>query len=115
MSKTNATYRIGDAIVVTQRLPDGTWLATFPGFAGFGAAEGDALVALANEVEGASKRLRLQAIEVAGSSITAANDPDSRVHCSKCGVYLRSPRPGQDCCWMCPQDARGTQHPKETP
>ena len=58
------TYRIGDAIAVTQLLPDGTWLATFPGFTGFGAAESDALVALAAEVEGASKRLRLQAIEV---------------------------------------------------
>ena len=61
----HATYRIGDAIAVTQHLGDGTWIATFPGFVGHGAAEADALVALAAEVEGASKRLRLQAIEVA--------------------------------------------------
>jgi hypothetical protein len=60
----HATYRIGDAIVVTQRLADGTWLATYPGFMVHGAAESDALVALAAEVEGASKRIRLQAIEV---------------------------------------------------
>ena len=63
MSK-HATYRIGDALAVTQLLPDGTWLATFPGFMAFGAAESDALSALAAEVEGASKRLRIQAIEV---------------------------------------------------
>jgi hypothetical protein len=61
----HATYRIGNAIAVTQHLGDGTWLATFPGFTGTGAAESDALIALANEVEGASKRLRLQAVEVA--------------------------------------------------
>jgi hypothetical protein len=60
----HATYRIGDAIVVTQRLDGGTWLATYPGFMAHGAAESDALVALAAEVEGASKRIRLQAIEV---------------------------------------------------
>lgn len=60
----NNTYRIGNAIAVTQRLDDGTWLATFPGFTGFGAAESDALGALAAEVEGTAKRLRLQAIEV---------------------------------------------------
>jgi hypothetical protein len=57
-------YRIGDVIAVTQRLDDGSWLATFPGFTGFGLAESDALIALAAEVEGASKCLRLQAIEV---------------------------------------------------
>lgn len=61
---TRATYRIGDAITVTQRLDDGTWIATFPGFTAFGAAESDAIVALAAEVEGAVKRLRIQAIEV---------------------------------------------------
>lgn len=60
----HATYRIGDAIVVTQRLDDNTWIATFPGFMGRGAVEGDALYALAAEVEGASKRIRIQAIEV---------------------------------------------------
>lgn len=60
----HATYRIGDAIVVTQHLDDGTWLATYPGFTARGGAESDALVALATEVEGASKRIRLQAIEV---------------------------------------------------
>ncbi len=65
---THATYRIGDAIAVTQRLADGTWLATFPGFTGFGAAESDALSALAAEVEGAAKRLRIQAIEVSRTS-----------------------------------------------
>jgi hypothetical protein len=62
----HATYRIGNAIAVTQRLADGTWLATFPGFTGTGAAESDALVALANEVESAAKRLRFQAHDVAG-------------------------------------------------
>jgi hypothetical protein len=62
--KEHATYRIGNAIAVTQRLADGTWIATFPGFAAQAAAESDALSALAAEVEGASKRLRLQAIEV---------------------------------------------------
>jgi hypothetical protein len=67
VSTTN-TYRIGNAVAVTQCLPDGTWLATFPGFTGFGAVEEDALDALAAEVEGASKRLRLQAIEVADRS-----------------------------------------------
>ena len=67
----HATYRIGNAIAVTQRLSDGTWLATFPGFTGTGAAESDALVALAAEVEGASKRLRLQAIEVASQDGSA--------------------------------------------
>jgi hypothetical protein len=70
VSHAHATYRIGDAIAVTQRFGDGIWLATFPGFTGFGAAESDALIALAAEVEGAAKRLRLQAIEV--SSITDA-------------------------------------------
>lgn len=60
----HATYRIGNAIAVTQRLGDGTWLATFPGFTGTGAAESDALAALADEVEVASKRLRFQAHDV---------------------------------------------------
>jgi hypothetical protein len=63
-----ATYRIGDAIAVTQRFGDGIWLATFPGFTGFGAAESDALIALAAEVEGAAKRLRLQAVEVSSTA-----------------------------------------------
>ena len=114
MSK-SATYRIGNAFAVTQRLPDGTWLATFPGFTGFGAVEGDALSALAAEVEGTAKRLRLQAIEVADIAITAANDPDSRVHCSKCGEFIRSPKLGQDCCWICPQDRHGPKLPWEAP
>ena len=61
----HATYRIGNAITVTQRLGDGTWLATFLGFTGTGAAESDALVALADEVEVASKRFRFQAHDVA--------------------------------------------------
>lgn len=62
--KEHQTYRIGNAIAVTQRLNDGSWIATFPGFVGYGAAESDALVNLAADVEGAAKRLRLQAIEI---------------------------------------------------
>jgi len=57
-------YRIGDVIAVTQHLDDGSWLATFPGFTGFGAAESDALRDLAANVESAAKALHLQAIEV---------------------------------------------------
>lgn len=62
-SRVHRTYRIGDAVAVTQRLDDGQWLATFPGFIGFGAAESDALHDLAANVEGAAKRLHLVAIE----------------------------------------------------
>lgn len=28
-----------------------------------------------------------------GLTITAENDPDSRIHCSRCGEYIRKPRP----------------------
>jgi hypothetical protein len=65
--KQSRRYRIGDAIAVTQQLGDGTWLATFPGFTATGAAESDAIAAIAAGVEGASKHLRMLAIEVAGS------------------------------------------------
>jgi hypothetical protein len=64
---TRATYHIGDVIAVTQRLSDGTWIATFPGFTAFGAAESDALGALAAEVEGAAKCLRIHAIGMSSS------------------------------------------------
>lgn len=33
--------------------------------------------------------------------ITAANDPDSRVHCSRCGEYIRTPKGTQDLCGGC--------------
>ena len=93
------TYRIGDAIAVTQLLPDGTWLATFPGFTGFGAAESDALVALAAEVEGAAKRLRLQAIEVADRT-TAPSEPAA--------VIIRTyASPGGDVCGQIVSEATG--------
>lgn len=69
--KAHATYRIGNAIAVTQRLDDGTWIATFPGFTAFGAAESDALIALATEVEGAAKHLRIQAIEVGTAEVAS--------------------------------------------
>lgn len=67
MNKSYATYRVGDAFAVTQQLPDGTWIATFPGFRAFGATESDALGDLGREVEGAAKQislLHLQTIEV---------------------------------------------------
>ena len=90
--KEHATYRIGNAIAVTQRLDDGTWMATFPGCAAFGAAESDALRALAAEVEGAAKRLHLQAIEVAG-----VDDPEPLAVIIR--TYATSGRlPGGDVC-----------------
>lgn len=85
MSSAHATYRIGDAIAVTQRLDDGTWLATFPGLTGFGAAESDALIALATEVEGAAKRLRLQAIEVSSTTDDAPIAVFVRTHTTPSG------------------------------
>lgn len=63
-ARVHRTYRIGDVIAVTQRLDDGSWLATFPGFTGFGAAESDALRDVAANIESAAKRLHLQAVEV---------------------------------------------------
>jgi len=93
------TYRIGDAIAVTQLLPDGTWLATFPGFTGFGAAESDALVALAAEVEGASKRLRLQAIAVAARTAESSDLP---------AVIVRTyATPGGDVCGQIVSEVTG--------
>ena len=93
------TYRIGDAIAVTRLLPDGTWLATFPGFTGFGAAESDALVALAAEVEGASKRLRLQAIEVADRTAEPTEPP---------AVIIRTyASPGGDVCGQIVSETTG--------
>ena len=38
--------------------------------------------------------------------ITAANDPDSRVHCSRCGEYIRTPKAKQALCVGCtPKEA----------
>ena len=83
----HATYRIGNAIAVTQLLPDGTWLATFPGFTGTGLAESDALAALAAEVEDASKQLRIQAIEVAA---TRADDAIAEAEAGPIAVIVRT-------------------------
>ena len=33
--------------------------------------------------------------------ITDANDPDSRVHCSRCGEYIRTPKSARDLCNGC--------------
>jgi len=96
------TYRIGDAIAVTQLLPDGTWLATFPGFTGFGAAESDALCALAAEVEGASKRLRLRAIEV------AAAKTETETETEPLAVIIRTySSPSGDVCGQIVREATG--------
>jgi hypothetical protein len=83
--RAHATYRIGNAIAVTQRLSDGSWLATFPGFTGAGSAESDALITLAAEVEGASKRLRLQAVEVAHQDHSEPITVIVRTHVAKNG------------------------------
>ena len=36
-----------------------------------------------------------------GLTITAENDPDSRVHCSRCGEHIRAPKAKQDLCAAC--------------
>jgi hypothetical protein len=37
----------------------------------------------------------------AGLTITAQSDPDSRVHCSRCGQHIRTPEATQDTCDTC--------------
>jgi len=40
-----------------------------------------------------------------GLTITAENDPDSRVHCSRCGAHIHAPKDAQDLCAACaPKD-----------
>ncbi len=36
-----------------------------------------------------------------GLTITAANDPDSRAHCPRCGEHVRHPRFADDVCAEC--------------
>jgi hypothetical protein len=36
-----------------------------------------------------------------GLTITAENDPDSRVHCSRCGAYIRNPMAVHEICDVC--------------
>jgi hypothetical protein len=58
-------YPIGDAVVVTCKVNEkGEWLATYPGFVAIAMAESDALIKLAAEVEGASKRIAMLATEI---------------------------------------------------
>lgn len=34
-------------------------------------------------------------------TITAENDPDSRVHCERCGEHISAPKASQDLCAAC--------------
>lgn len=65
-------YPVGDAVVVTCKINEHEWLATFPGFVATAMAESDALVKLAADIEGASKRVRGLAIELAHGYVNEA-------------------------------------------
>jgi hypothetical protein len=36
-----------------------------------------------------------------GLAVTAENDPDSRVHCPRCGEHIRDPKVPQELCATC--------------
>lgn len=62
-------HNVAGAIVVTAPMPEGIWIATFPGFVGRGATERDALLALSAEIASVAR-------DVALIGTTGARVPD---------------------------------------